>query len=70
VGAPKGVPKGIADKIKRHLDKVINDPDVKKQLITIGYTPTYMDSEEFTKFVNNQEKIFSRVAKEAKIKPQ
>jgi tripartite-type tricarboxylate transporter receptor subunit TctC len=70
VGAPHGVPKPIADKIKRQLDKVIHDPEVKKQLTTIGYTPTYMDSEEFTKFVDDQEKIFSRVAKEAKIKPQ
>jgi len=69
IGAPKGVPKPIADKLKAELDKVIHQPDVEKQLTTIGYTPTYMDSEAFTKFVNDQERIFARIAKEANIKP-
>jgi len=70
IGAPKGVPKPIADKINSHLDKVIHDPEVQKQLSTIGYSPTYMDSDAFNKFVASQEKSFSRIAKEANIKPQ
>jgi tripartite-type tricarboxylate transporter receptor subunit TctC len=68
IGAPKGIPKPIADKLKLHLQKVINDPEVQQQLTLIGYTPTYMDAETFTKYVFSQEKIFARVAKEAKLK--
>ena len=70
IGAPKGVPKPIADKLKSQLDKVTHDPAVEKQLTTIGYTPTYMDSETFTKYVADQGEIFSRIAKEANIKPR
>jgi tripartite-type tricarboxylate transporter receptor subunit TctC len=70
IAAPKGVPKPIADKLKRELDKVIHDPAVEKKLRTIGYTPTYMDSAQFTKFVNDQEKIFARIAVEANMKPK
>jgi tripartite-type tricarboxylate transporter receptor subunit TctC len=70
IGAPKGIPKPIADKLKSQLDKVIHEPGVEKQLATIGYTPTYMDSESFTKFVATQEKIFARVAREANFKPR
>lgn len=70
IGAPKGVPKAISDKLKQHLDKVIHDPDVEQQMIKIGYTPTYMNSKDFTKLVNSQEEIFARVAAEAKMKPK
>ena len=70
IGAPKGVPKAISDKLKQQLDKVIHDPDVEKQLVTIGYTPTYMDSKDFTKLVADQEEIFARIAKEAMLKPK
>jgi tripartite-type tricarboxylate transporter receptor subunit TctC len=69
IGAPKSVPKPIADKLKSELDKVIHEPDVEKQLTTIGYTPVYMDSAKLTQFVNDQEAIFARIAKEADIKP-
>jgi hypothetical protein len=50
--------------------EVINDPEMQQQLTLIGYTPTYMDAETFTKYVFSQEKIFARVAKEAKLKQE
>jgi hypothetical protein len=43
---------------------------MQQQLTLIGYTPTYMDAETFTKYVFSQEKIFVRVAKEAKLKQE
>jgi tripartite-type tricarboxylate transporter receptor subunit TctC len=67
VGAPRGVPKPIADKIKSHLELVINDPATKKKLIGIGYMPAYMPSEEFTKFAEQQQALFAETAKEAHI---
>jgi tripartite-type tricarboxylate transporter receptor subunit TctC len=67
VGAPRGVPKPIADKIKSHLERVINDPVTKKKLIAIGYTPTYMPADEFTKFAEQQQALFADTAKEAHI---
>jgi tripartite-type tricarboxylate transporter receptor subunit TctC len=68
IGAPKGLPKPIADKLVSALDKVIHQPDVERQLTMIGYTPAYMDFSAFTKFVNDQERSFVRIANDANIK--
>jgi tripartite-type tricarboxylate transporter receptor subunit TctC len=65
VGAPAGVPKPIADKIKQHLEKVINDPTTKEKLRAVGYTPVYMPSEQFTKFAEQQQALFADTAKAA-----
>lgn len=70
VGAPRGVPMAIADEIKRHLKRVINDPETKKKLTSIGYTPAYMDSDEFTKFAEHEQATFTEIAKEAHIEPK
>jgi tripartite-type tricarboxylate transporter receptor subunit TctC len=68
VGAPRDVPKPIADKLKQHLEKVINDPVTKQRLIGIGYAPTYMAADEFTKYAEQQQALFAETAKEANIK--
>lgn len=67
MGAPRDVPKPIADKLKQHLQKVINDPVTKQRLLGIGYTPAYMASDEFTKFAEQQQALFAETAKEARI---
>jgi tripartite-type tricarboxylate transporter receptor subunit TctC len=67
VGAPRGVPKPIADKIKTHLERVINDPVIKQKLVAIGYTPAYMASAEFTKFAEQQQALFAETAKDARL---
>lgn len=68
VAAPAATPKNIADKLEAALRKTIEDPEVKKRLTAIGYTPVNLDSEQFTKFVSAQEALFTRVAKQAGIK--
>ena len=40
----------------------------EKKLTAIGYTPAYKDSEAFTKFVFEEEKVFAKIAKQAGIK--
>lgn len=70
VAAPRGLPKAISDRLKAELTKVINSPEVRNELTGIGYTLTYMDADTFTKYVFDQEKLFSRIAKEASIKAQ
>lgn len=67
VAALAATPKNITDKLEAALRKVIGDPEVKKRLMTIGYTPQYLDGDQFAKFVSAQEVIFIRVAKQAAI---
>lgn len=68
IAAPAAIPKNVADKLESALRKVLDDPEVRRRLTAIGYTPTFLNSEEFTKFVNAQEALFTRVAKESAIK--
>ena len=68
VAAPVATPKAVTDKLEAALRKVMDDPEVKKRLVTIGYTPANLNGEQFTKYVAAQEAIFTRVAKQAAIK--
>lgn len=68
IAVPVETPKNITDKLEIALRNVIVDPEVKKRLATIGYTPTYLSGEQFTSYVAAQEAIFTRVAKQAAIK--
>ena len=68
VSAPKGLPKDIADKLQTSLAKTFQHPEVKKMLTQIGYAPVYKDAEEFSRFVKEEEKKLTRIAKEANIK--
>jgi tripartite-type tricarboxylate transporter receptor subunit TctC len=68
IAARAGAPKEVSDKLRDALYKTIKDRDVNKLLTKIGYFPVFRDAEEFAKFVREEEKKFSRVAKEAKIK--
>lgn len=68
IGAPRGLPKHVSDRLKTELAKVISDPEFKKKLIAIGYTPVYKDADAFTKFVFGEEKLFAKIAKDASIR--
>jgi tripartite-type tricarboxylate transporter receptor subunit TctC len=70
VAAPAETPTKITDRLQAALQKVTGDPEVKKRLIAIGYTPAYFDAAQFTSFVKDQEAIFSRTAKDANIRIQ
>jgi tripartite-type tricarboxylate transporter receptor subunit TctC len=63
-----GAPKEVSDKLKDALYKTIENKDVNRLLSKIGYFPVFRKAEEFAEFVSKEEKKFSRIAKEAKIK--
>ena len=68
IASPAGTPNNITEKLEVALRKVIEDPEVKKRLATIGYFPTYLNSEQFTQFVASQEAVFKKIANQASIK--
>lgn len=68
IAAPAAVPKEVSEKLKAALEKTIKHPDVRKMLVHIGYTPTYKDAQEFSKFVSEEERKFQRIAKEGNIR--
>jgi tripartite-type tricarboxylate transporter receptor subunit TctC len=68
VAAPAATPRAVIDKLEAAMRKVVDDPEVKKRLSLIGYTPAYLNSERFSSFVDAQEVLFTRVAKQASMK--
>jgi tripartite-type tricarboxylate transporter receptor subunit TctC len=68
VSAPVGLPKEVSEKLKTSLAKTFQHPEVKKMLTQIGYSPVYKNAEEFARFVKDEEKKLSRIAKEANIR--
>jgi tripartite-type tricarboxylate transporter receptor subunit TctC len=68
ISAPKGLPKEVSEKLKAALNKTCQHDEVKKMLTQIGYSPTYKDPVQFSRFVNEEEKKLNQIAKEANIK--
>ncbi|HSR10961.1 MAG TPA: tripartite tricarboxylate transporter substrate binding protein [Thermodesulfobacteriota bacterium] len=68
ISAPKGLPKDVSAKLKTSLEKTFQHPEVKKMLTQIGYVPVYKDAEEFSRFVKDEEKKLTKIAKDANIK--
>ncbi len=68
--APKGTPKDLIDKIHRDMVSVLNDPDVRKRLATLGAEPGGQSPEEFDARIRSEIEIWSKVAKSAGIKPE
>lgn len=68
VAAPAATPRPVIEKLEAAMRMVVDDPEVKKRLALIGYAPAYLNSESFSKYVDAQEVLFTRVAKQASIK--
>lgn len=68
IAVPKGVPEEIVNILKDAFVKAIQHPDTAQILKHIGFTPTYRNAEDFAKFVESMEQMYTRVAKEAGIK--
>jgi tripartite-type tricarboxylate transporter receptor subunit TctC len=67
---PPGLPKDIADKINKDVNRALASPDLKGQLSKLGAEPMHMTSAEFTQFVRKEIDESQRIIKAAGIKPQ
>jgi tripartite-type tricarboxylate transporter receptor subunit TctC len=70
VFAPAGTPPDIADKINKDIDRVLQTPEVKERLATLGAEPMPMTPAEFRKFVQGEIDDSAKVIKAAGIKAQ
>ncbi len=56
--APKGTPPEIIDSISKAMIKILKSPDVVKQFNDIGAASEPMTPAEFTKFLENEDKVW------------
>jgi tripartite-type tricarboxylate transporter receptor subunit TctC len=70
VGAPKGTPAEIVEKLNREINAVLTDPKLKARLADLGGVPMPMTPPEFGKFIADETEKWAKVIKFAGIKPE
>jgi len=69
IGAPKGTPAAIIDRLNQEINAGLADPNMKARLADLGAAPMLMTSGEFGKFIADETEKWSKVIKFAHIKP-
>jgi tripartite-type tricarboxylate transporter receptor subunit TctC len=70
VGAPKGTPSEIIEKLNKGINDLVADPAMKARLVGLGAEPTPMTPTEFGKFIAAETEKWAKVIKFANIKPE
>jgi len=70
VMAPKGTPKDVVDYLNKHINTVINNPEVKEAWLKQGAVPMVKSPEEFDAFLRKDIDKWANVVKTANIKVQ
>jgi tripartite-type tricarboxylate transporter receptor subunit TctC len=70
VMAPKGTPKDVVDYLNKHINTVINNPEVKEAWLKQGAVPMVKTPEEFDAFLRKDIDKWANVVKTANIKVQ
>jgi len=68
--APAGTPKDLVAKISADAGKVMNDPEVKKAMVTAGAEASPDTPEEFGRFVHSEMDKWTKLMKERGITPE
>jgi tripartite-type tricarboxylate transporter receptor subunit TctC len=65
VGAPAGVPRQIVRRLNEEIVRIVNLPDVRDRLVTIGGEPRHSSPEEFRRFIGSEMKRWGPVIRES-----
>jgi tripartite-type tricarboxylate transporter receptor subunit TctC len=69
IGAPKGTPDDVVDKLHTEINAVLTDPALKPKFNNLGAVPTPMARAEFGKYIAGEVGKWAKVIKFADIKP-
>jgi tripartite-type tricarboxylate transporter receptor subunit TctC len=67
IAAPKGLPKAVADKIQRDIEKALSEPEIKDRYATFGYETFPATREQFNAFIQSESARYADVIKRAKV---
>jgi tripartite-type tricarboxylate transporter receptor subunit TctC len=65
IAAPKGLPKSVAEKIRRDIEKALAEPDVREKFVSFGYEPFTPTREEFSRYTQSESTRFAGIIKKA-----
>jgi len=69
VAAPAGTPKAIVDLLNAEMTKIVNAPDMKEKLTSMGYLISTPSPDQTSQIIKTEVDKWSKVIKSANIKP-
>jgi tripartite-type tricarboxylate transporter receptor subunit TctC len=70
IGAPRGTPAAIIEKLNKEINAIVLDPAMKARLISLGVEPLSMTPAEFGKRIADDTEKWAKVIKFANIKAE
>jgi tripartite-type tricarboxylate transporter receptor subunit TctC len=70
IGAPKGTPVEIIDRLSKEINAALADPKFRARLGELGSAPMPMTASQFGKFLADETEKWSRVIRAANIRPE
>jgi tripartite-type tricarboxylate transporter receptor subunit TctC len=68
MGAPKGTPQPIIDKLNKFVNEALADPKIQARIADLGGVPITGSPADFGKIINDETEKWAKVVKEANIK--
>jgi tripartite-type tricarboxylate transporter receptor subunit TctC len=69
VGAPRGTPTAIIERLNKEIAAVVTEPKMKERLVGLGVEPMSMTPAEFASFIANETGKWAKVVKFAGMRP-
>jgi tripartite-type tricarboxylate transporter receptor subunit TctC len=70
IGAPKGTPAEIINRLNMEINAALVDPKIKARLADLGSIPTPMSPADFEKLIAAETEKWGKVIRAANIKPE
>jgi tripartite-type tricarboxylate transporter receptor subunit TctC len=69
VGAPKGTPPEVIEKIHAEVNAGLANPTMRARIVDLGSTPMPMTPAQFAKLIADETEKWSKVIRQANLKP-
>jgi tripartite-type tricarboxylate transporter receptor subunit TctC len=70
IGAPKGTPTDVVERLNKEINAGLEDPKVKAQIVSLDAVPLKVSSAEFGAFIAQETDKWAKVIRAAQIKPE
>jgi tripartite-type tricarboxylate transporter receptor subunit TctC len=68
--APAATPKAVVEKLSADINRVLADTDVRARMHSLGADPSGNTPDQFTRFIHEDQAKWSKLMREAGIKPE
>lgn len=65
IAAPKGLPRAVASKIQRDIEKALAEPDVREKFLSFGYESFTPTRDQFGQYIQSESVRFAGIIKKA-----